>query len=253
MKEINIFTDTIDNRDTLFTIDQYQTFNLDFEYESQIDYLQSDDSKELRESYGLPDFDDETYLVDDYLDFSFDPDNSYHEALASAAIDIIEETDGKYGNSLEIFKSIRLEGIKSPQFYNYTTDSFVMTIEYDRDKLAAWISSNPERLETYISENPNLKFNDVWRYWGGRTPDSVSGNENWIEALYSVWLLTYIDFLYETIDNDSWSYYCEICERTSEAAYEAVQWEVRADKLQECEARKIQTIDFKDQLKIEGV
>jgi hypothetical protein len=86
MKETNIFTDTIDNRDTLFTIDQYQTFNLDFEYESQIDYLQSDDSKELRESEGLPDFDDETYLVDDYLDFSFDPDNSYHEALASAAL-----------------------------------------------------------------------------------------------------------------------------------------------------------------------
>lgn len=135
---MNIFNDTIDNRDTEFTIDTYSCFTLESELDQEIDYLASNDSDELRASYGLPEFDSDRYIIDDYLDFSYDM-ASYTKALAEASIDIIKELDSKFGNSLEIFSSIELIGNDAPTYYNYTTNSYTMSIDYDRDKLSAWI------------------------------------------------------------------------------------------------------------------
>ncbi len=249
--EQTIFTDIIDNRDTEFTIDQYSIFTLDNAYEMEIDYLHSDESAELRADYGLPEFDDVEFIIDDYLDFQYDKDGEYHEALAQTAIDIIEECDVDEGPNLEryIIQSIELVGIDSPQFYNYTTDSFTMSISYDREKLAAWIGENGDKLATYLDEHSNLVIHDDWRY----DPTDRWGN-TWIDALYSVWLLTYLEFLYEQCDNGTgWDYISEMFDRTSECSYQAIDWTVRADKLEECEQRKKDTASHAEFLRTQLV
>lgn len=254
-KTKKLFKDRIDNRDTDFTIDQYSIFNLDREYEYEIDYLTSVDSDDLRESYGLPEFDDVKYLIDDYLDFSFDPEGGYHRALAETSLDLIKEVDG---DELGLIVSAEVDRVDSPRFYNYTTDSYVFDIEVDLDVLSRWISDNTARLDQYLKNNPNLNFLNPWNYDGSHT---MYASKSWVDDLYGIWILVYLEHLYESLDNDNWGYISEMFERTSEAAFNAVQWEIREDKKAECEQRIEQRIKetankkefLRTQLTIEGV
>lgn len=116
---------------SLFTLDTYQTFDMDYWYVI------------LRESIT-----EEGENPDDF-DFDFDSTN-YLEELAGNATDFYNKecTD-------DIIKSYKLkkDSIYRPDYYNYTTDSAEYTINFDARKLNKYIKENEKE---YI-ENCNNK------------------------------------------------------------------------------------------------
>jgi hypothetical protein len=216
--------DTIDSRDTEFTIDTYNTFTLDNEYEMEIDYLHEENERFTAE-YGLPEFDDKEFFVDDYVDFEYDM-NGYREALAIASIDYIKELDQ---DNEKIFNSIGFNNTQSPREYNFTTDSYTMEIDYDNSKMQEWIQDNSAYFENYLNENSNLDFHLIKKGF-------LERKENYIDSLYSVQLLAYLDFLYNSENEFDSPYLYEMFDRVH--GQEFISWKIQDDKIEECEKRK---------------
>lgn len=114
-------TTTINSQDTMFTVDQYQTFNLDAETE----YLIQDYNDNNNTNYSYDDFNIE-YDMDGYL-----------KELSDCSIDFINELF----KDDSIVKSVRLLEYSSPKFYNYSTDSYSAEWKYNSKKLKLFIDN----------------------------------------------------------------------------------------------------------------
>lgn len=114
---------TINNRDTIYTIDTYSIFTLDNAYDSEYNYY----ATELDIDENLIDFD---YNVDGYI-----------KMLSNESIELLKD----YFKDSKIIKSFKLLNSKSPQFYNYTTDSYDMIIDYRITELKKYILANYDK------------------------------------------------------------------------------------------------------------
>ncbi len=107
---------------SLFTLDTYQTFDMDWWYSCHL--------------YNL----EEENLTEDDVDFTFDS-TGYLKALAENQETFLNEncTD-------DIIKSYSLQkdSIYRPNYYNYTTDSANYLINFDARKLNKFIKDNRE-------------------------------------------------------------------------------------------------------------
>jgi len=121
---------TINSRDLPYTIDTYGMFDGESSEEGEAQYY--------LEEYGI-----EGHNVD----FDYDHKGIVGD-LATASVDILEsELIG------DIVKSITLvpDSGKSPQFYNYTTDSYMADWDIDEAKLLATIDA--KALQAYQLES----------------------------------------------------------------------------------------------------
>lgn len=231
--------DTIDSRDTQFTVDTYQIFTLEHEHEHEINCIHESNSK-LTKEQGLPEFDDVKYFIDDYIDFEFDM-VEYQRDLSFASIEYIKELDS---DNSKIINSIEFNNSQSPKFYNYTTDSYTMTIDYDNSKMQAWIIDNYDYFVKYLDDNSNLDFHLIKR---GFLDDEY--NDDYINSLYSVQLLAYLDYLYyvSNVENSQFeNYYYSMTD--SVPGYEYISWSINTDKIDECKHRKIELDDLSKQI-----
>jgi hypothetical protein len=110
----------LSNKDLVYTIDTYSTFTVDSAYESEAEYYS--------EEYGID---------RDSVDFDFNH-RGYVQALSECSVEYLRDN---FKDS-EIIKSITLVTSKSPQFYNYTTDSYDMVIDYRLSALKKYINDN---------------------------------------------------------------------------------------------------------------
>lgn len=115
---------------SLFTLDTYQTFDMDSGYSCHLYNIEEDG------------------LTEDDVDFDFDS-LGYLKELASNQETFLNE------NCIDdIIKSYTLkkDSIYRPKYYNYTTDSAEYSIEFDARKLNRFIKDNQESfLEKYKS------------------------------------------------------------------------------------------------------
>lgn len=130
----------IDNRDLSYTIDTYGMFTGESASENEYEYY--------AEEYNLKDDEREK------IDFDYDTDGVV-ETLAEASVRALEKNliNSTYANTLKIVKSIKLIKTKSPQFYNYTTDSYTAEWEVDEDLLNQFIKNNMKQWLEFKSEN----------------------------------------------------------------------------------------------------
>lgn len=168
---------TIDNRDLSYTIDTYGTFTGESTDESEREYLQSE--------YGLTD--DERYN----LDFDYDH-NGIVKGLAKKSVSILQdELVGHFDYSDEkddgtrqkiysgIVKNITLKDTKSPQFYNYTTDSYTAEWDIKVTPLKKFIESNQGDYNNFERDN----WYEVYDSHGTDRFD----NEKYIVAMLDYW------------------------------------------------------------------
>lgn len=169
----------IDNRDTRRVhIDTYSMLTGDGFIESTIEHESENAEKGL-------DYDD--------FDWNFNHAGIVRD-LATASIGII-------GDALPddtVIKSIKLETTSSPQFYNYTTDGYVMTVEYNEEALAKYTEDNKKEIREYLSNYPDV-------YWD-HTPIGDIKPEHVKHAS----LCHYIDNLFR--DDDEYNYSIWECE-----------------------------------------
>lgn len=137
----------INNLDLGYTIDTYGMFTGESVEEYEAEYY--------RDIHGI-----DTDLVE------FDYDHAeVVQALASESVDILEnELKG------DIVKSITLEKSTSPQFYNYTTDSYIAEWDIDHTKLINYCGANQTEFDKFFrsewksewyNRNDSLDF-DTW-------------------------------------------------------------------------------------------
>ncbi len=110
---------TINSNDTFFHIDTYSVFT----QENDVNY-----EMELPENENL--------TADDF-DITYDNDG-YRQALATASIDYIKELTADDG----IVTDVVYSNSTSPQFYNYTTDSYTAEWTYNKNKLKKYINDH---------------------------------------------------------------------------------------------------------------
>ncbi len=116
----------INNLDTKYSIDTYQLFD----FNDEMEYFNLD------------------WCYDDY-DWTYD-NKWYTEALAKQSIKYIKELV-----SSDVIQNITLVSVYSPKFYNYTTDNYVMDIEYDQSELNKFIKKNRDK---YIEYSKDLEL-----------------------------------------------------------------------------------------------
>jgi hypothetical protein len=112
----------LNNLDTNFSIDTYQMFTGDYVYESELEYYKEDHNKEN-------------------VDINFDHKNIVKD-LANESIKTILSHLNQYDTTKDIIKDIVLIDTFSPKYYNYTTDSYDMEIDFNSNKLNKWIKDN---------------------------------------------------------------------------------------------------------------
>lgn len=127
----------INNLDTEnITIDTYQMFN--------------GESFEGNELDGFNEQNETLYTYDDF-NWSYNH-KKIVEDLANASIEILEHSI-KYTEYADIIKSITYVSSGSPKFYNYTTDHYIMNIDFDPEKLQSYSDKNykeiREKAENY--------------------------------------------------------------------------------------------------------
>lgn len=121
----------VNNLDLGYTIDTYGMFTGEGVEDLEAEYY--------KDEYGISD--------PNLIEFDYDH-KGVVQALASESVDILEdELKG------DIVKSITLEKYTSPQFYNYTTDSYIATWNIDEYKLEEYCTNNLEAFETFRKEN----------------------------------------------------------------------------------------------------
>lgn len=109
-----------------FTLDQYYTFTTDSVEEMILEW-QKDDGKPS------------TY--DDY-EWTYDMD-AIHKKLASLWCEFVLDKYNQFMKDADvIIKDCKVLSIHSPKYYNYTTDSADIEIQFDARKLNAFIKRN---------------------------------------------------------------------------------------------------------------
>lgn len=125
----------INNLDLGYTIDSYGMFTGESVDESEAEYY--------RDIYGID---------TEYAEFDYDHVGIV-KALAENSIDILEsELKG------DIVKSITFEKSTSPQFYNYTTDSYIAVWDINHNKLIDYILANKKEYEKFFE----AEWREVW-------------------------------------------------------------------------------------------
>jgi hypothetical protein len=156
---------------SLFTLDTYQTFDMDSGYSYHLYNLEEDN------------------LTEDNVDFDFDS-LGYLRELASNQETFLQE------NCIDdIIKSYTLkkDSIYRPKYYNYTTDSAEYSIEFDARKLNRFIKDNQESfLEKYKSSH----------YERETAPESYGEKlEFYFETTYGKLDNDYIMYQYENVND----------------------------------------------------
>lgn len=136
---MNKVTLTINSLDLAYTIDTYGMFNGDSVDESEADYY--------REEYQLTD--DEAQQIDfDYNHAGIVAD------LAGSSVAIIErELHGV--TPVVVIGCPVIKKSTSPQFYNYTTDSYTADWTIDLDQLLVFANQNQAEFDKHIQDNWN--------------------------------------------------------------------------------------------------
>lgn len=142
----------INNRDTMFTIDTYNMFTLDYEEESIVhDIIREEESQ------------NKAIEADDVYElYEFDYDmQGYIKELASSSVHILkQELVGlpKHFDAHGIVQDIKLEETASPKFYNYTTDSYTATWLIDEKKLKEYIDKNAQVFYEFVDEEWSFEY-----------------------------------------------------------------------------------------------
>lgn len=136
----------IDNRDTLATIDTYQMFTGESTDELQM--------YNLREDYG----EDVTY---DDFDWSYD-----HKAIVAALADVsLEYTLEKVREYLDCKDvTATIVDSHSPNFYNYTTDSYIYAPELPDGVLAKYYADNIDACNTRLVGYDCNSVKENWQH-----------------------------------------------------------------------------------------
>lgn len=212
----------IDNRDLSYTVDTCQQFTLDNAYEQEHEYYTSDDAPAEFKAAGVT-FDN----FDDLVDVEYD-NAGYLKAIAGESVDILAgefvdrwEYVNDDGANVRVYdgivKAIELKDIQSPQFYNYTTDSYTAIWDINPVKLKAWISKRRDEFDDFLNDNydqydRDYKFNK----------DSESYDAEYV-------LISMIDYYTsECYDRDQ--YIDEMYERVNEPAYNAIEFKLKDNK-----------------------
>lgn len=160
----------IDNRDLPYSIDTYGMFNGDSFEEYTRQYLAED--------HGIED-----------PDFNYDHPKIV-QALAEKSIDIIESA--LIIDRVEWFKGIKYQKSNSPQFYNYTTDSYVAEWEIDEAELDKVM---PDNWESVAKDNG----------WGSyELEDHKDKDESRLVAKIDIALREHLSL--DDYNNEMWEY-----------------------------------------------
>ena len=125
----------LNNQDTKYTIDTYAYFTGD----NFSEIFLSDDSES--------DYDD----YDDY-EWEYDHKNIVKD-LAIESINHLKEVLIQDLKDQAIIKSIDLISSGSPQYYNYTTDYYIMNVKYDDQLLDEYIKKNSVAFAAYKKDS----------------------------------------------------------------------------------------------------
>lgn len=177
---------TLNTIGTPFTLDMYSTFTTDSTEDLILD--------NIREEY--PDI---TY---DDLDWTYDMD-MIHSKLADLVVDFMSDMQVQYTtDQTPLFKVTGVKSLHRPKYYNYTTDSADLDIEYDQS-----------RLDQFIEENKSeyLKFCERSNHYTSTPLDDDT------EKLYF-----YIEKNYDH-ESDNWIYHA--FENINETMYNAISYE----------------------------
>lgn len=192
---------TIDSRDLPYTIDTYAMFNGDGAHESEADYL--------RETYNLTD--------EQWQNIGFDYDHkAIVEALATESVNLLEQNLVQHNETDGAVLSITLpKEVRSPQFYNYTTDSYTAEWDIDFAKLRKAVTDHQNKDgETF----QQYQLNSSW----GLLNDDGTEDETLAVAMLDFWLPS----VYDTED-----YNMAMWEHESEAYYENMQPDAETQQL----------------------
>jgi hypothetical protein len=118
----------INNINTFFTVDSYQTFTSDSTDEGMIEYFNDENNTD----YGYDDF-----------DWIYDM-KKIHKGMAVASIDWIKDSFLD-----KIILDVTLDTVQSPKYYNYTTDSYNMNVSVNINELREFIFSNIDKYNTW--------------------------------------------------------------------------------------------------------
>ena len=213
----------IDNRDLSYTVDTYQQFTLDNAYEYELDYYTSDEAPDEFKAAGVT-----LDNFDDLVDVNY-RNGEYLTAIAGASVDVLSDefvdrweyvpresggNDRKYDG---IVKAIKLLKVQSPQFYNYTTDSYTAEWIIDAARLKSWIDARRDEYDDFLKDNYDQYDRDYKLTKGGESYD----------AEYV--LISMIDYYTsECYDRDQ--YIDEMYERVNEPAYNAIEFKLKNSK-----------------------
>lgn len=186
----------IDNRDLHFTIDTYAMFTGESVEESEVEY-----------------YSDEYQIQPQDVSFEYDHAGIV-ESLAHSSINILHNELVVHGDGTIL--SIELKKTRSPQFYNYTTDSYIAEWEVDGVKLLQYARENKDEWQVFKNEE-----------WSHVEPcdiedDGCTENEDLLTAL--------VDF-YTSRMYDSESYNLAMWECETEAYYENMELSKETQKL----------------------
>ena len=192
----------IDNRDLAFTIDTYGMFTGDSVEDME------------REHYA------DTYALNlDEVELNFEYNHpGVVKRLAEESISLLwDQFCGIVGNRDGIVRNITLDKTTSPQFYNYTTDSYVAIWDVNIIKLKNWIRKNRDNYDTYLTENYDAYDREKL------TPGSESYDQeyHWISM---------IDF-YTRTEYDPEEYESHMFEKETEAWMENMDLDAESKKL----------------------
>lgn len=131
----------IDSRDLHYTIDTYGMFTGEHCEEGEIEYYQ--------ENYKLTD--------DEAGEIEFNYDHAgVVKHLAEASVNLLWNEFVKHGDGT--VKNIDLDDTKSPQFYNYTTDSYMAVWEVNTDMLKQYIADNQDAFTDFVTSNWDYEY-----------------------------------------------------------------------------------------------
>ena len=149
---------------------------------------------------------DLSYTVDTYHNAE------YLKAIAGESVDILAgefvdrwEYVNDDGANVRVYdgivKAIELKDIQSPQFYNYTTDSYTAEWDINPVKLKAWIHERRDEYDDFLKDNYDQYDRDYKLTKGGESYDAeyviISMIDYYTSECYD--RDQYIDDMYERV------------------------------------------------------
>ena len=193
----------IDSRDLHYTIDTYGMFTGENCEEGEIEYYQSE--------HGLTD--------EEAGEIEFDYDHAgVVKHLAEASVNLLWNKFVKHGDGT--VKNIDLDDTKSPQFYNYTTDSYMAVWEVNEDMLKQYIAGRLEEFNLFVTEN-----------WDYEYSKAVSESDEETQAVIA------LDF-YTSNEYDREDYESSMFEHESEAWMENMTLDEKSQTLIDSKGKK---------------